>query len=106
MITDTFTSLGNNTRLQIVERLLRDGETAVGDLKIDQNLSAPALSRHLKVLREAGVIDQRVDAQRRMYKVRPEAIRAIAEWSLSYEQFWSSSLNRLAMALDNEVPKQ
>lgn len=106
MLTTTFTALGNQTRLQIVERLLSNGETAVGDLNIQQSVSAPALSRHLKVLREAGVIEQRIDAQRRMYRVRPDAIQAIAEWSLTYEQFWNSSLDRLATALDKGVPKQ
>ena len=62
---DTFAALGSPVRLAIVERLLRDGELAAGDLAAEGGVSAPAMSHHFKVLREAGIVTQRVDAQRR-----------------------------------------
>lgn len=99
---DTFAALGNSTRLAIVERLLRDGEVAAGDLVADGEMSAPAMSHHFKVLRDAGIVVQRVDAQRRLYSVRPEAIRAIGQWSLTYRQFWEQSLERLDRLIDKE----
>lgn len=99
---DTFAALGNSTRLAIVERLLRDGEVAAGDLVADGEMSAPAMSHHFKVLRDAGIVAQRVDAQRRLYSVRPEAIRAIGQWSLTYRQFWEQSLERLDRLIDKE----
>ena len=77
---DTFAALGNATRLAIVERLLRDGELAAGDLVAEGAMSAPAMSHHFRVLRDAGILAQRVDAQRRLYSVRPEAIRSIGQW--------------------------
>ena len=98
---ETFAALGNATRLAIVERLLRDGEVAAGDLG-DGAMSGPAMSHHFKVLRDAGIVVQRVDAQRRLYSVRPEAIRAIGQWSLTYKQFWNQSLDRLGRLIDKE----
>ena len=102
---DTFAALGNTTRLAIVERLLRDGELAAGELS-DGSISAPAMSHHFKVLRDAGIVAQRVDAQRRLYSVRPEAIRAIGQWSLTYKQFWEQSLNRLGDLIDTETGRE
>ncbi len=102
---DTFAALGNATRLAIVERLLRDGEVAAGDLA-DGVMSAPAMSHHFKVLREAGIVVQRIDAQRRLYSVRPEAIRAIGQWSLTYKQFWEQSLDRLGTLIDKEKRRE
>lgn len=95
----TFAALGNATRLTIVERLLLDGELSAGDLHETANVTAPAMSRHFKVLREAGILVQRVDAQRRLYSVEPEAVQAIGEWVLNFREFWSGSLDRLDAAL-------
>lgn len=99
MLTDTFAALGNPIRLAIVERLLREGELAAGELVASGEMSAPAMSHHFKVLRDAGIVVQRVDAQRRLYSVRPEALRAIGKWSLTYREFWERSLDRLGAAL-------
>jgi DNA-binding transcriptional ArsR family regulator len=99
-LTDTFAALGNPTRLAIVERLLREGELAAGDIVAEGEMSAPAMSHHFKVLREAGIVVQRVDAQRRLYSVRPEAVRAVGQWSLTYREFWEKSLDRLEAALN------
>src|SRR4051812_35079535 len=103
-IPDIFGALGNATRLSIVERLLREGEAAAGDLAVG-SISAPAMSHHFKVLRHAGIVTQRVDRQRRLYAVRPEAMRAIGTWSLTYRQFWDQSLDRLGQALAKEKSK-
>ncbi len=99
-LADTFAALGNPTRLAIVERLLRQGELAAGELVAEGSMSAPAMSHHFKVLRDAGIVTQRVDAQRRLYAVRPEAVRAIGAWSLTYREFWGQSLDRLEAALN------
>ena len=97
-MTSTFAALGHPARFAIVERLLREGELAAGDLA-QPAISAPAMSHHFKVLREAGIVRQRVDAQRRLYAVRPEAMRAIGQWTLTYRQFWDGGLDRLDRAL-------
>ena len=105
-LSSTFAALGDATRFAIVERLLQQGELAAGDLLDVGDISAPAISRHLKVLRKAGVVEQRVDAQRRLYSVRPEAVQAIGAWSMSYREFWQKSLDRLEMALLQESRKK
>jgi DNA-binding transcriptional ArsR family regulator len=104
-LADSFAALGHPVRLAIVERLLKRGELAAGDLVASGEMSAPAMSHHFKVLREAGVIRQRVDAQRRLYAVRPEAMRAIGQWSLTYRQFWEQSFDRLDAAIRKEKRK-
>ena len=99
-ISDTFAALGNATRFAIVERLLKEGELCAGEFLQMDDLSPPAISRHFKVLREAGIIAQRVDKQRRMYSVKPEIVQGINDWAMSYRQFWTGSLDRLALALE------
>ncbi|WP_372602951.1 ArsR/SmtB family transcription factor [Actibacterium sp.] len=97
----TFAALSDATRFAIVEKLLTDGAQPAGDLAQVSDISAPAISRHLKVLREAGVISQTVQGQHRIYAVRPEAMQAISGWTISHRRFWEGSLNRLAAALDD-----
>lgn len=96
---DTFAALGDPTRFAIVGRLLRDGEQSAGALQDVAPLSAPAMSRHLKVLHDAGLVTRRVDKQRRIYAIRPEAMKAINDWAISYRAFWSGSLDRLGTQL-------
>ena len=99
----TFSALGDKTRFAIVERLLNEGELSAGSLQEQMVISPPAVSRHLKRLRSAGIIRQRIDAQRRMYSVRPEAVQTISAWTMSHRDYWQSSLNRLEKAILDEV---
>ena len=97
-----FAALGDPTRFAIVERLLDRGALPAGDLQDVAEISAPAISRHLKVLREAGLVTQTVDAQRRIYAVTPATVQAIHAWTMDHADFWNASLDRLAAALDAE----
>mgnify|MGYP001097263341 CR=1 FL=1 len=101
-LNQTFATLGDPTRFAIVERLLQEGELSAGRLQDQANISAPAISRHLKLLRNAGVIQQRVDAQRRLYSVRPETVQAIHAWTMNYKDFWQGSLDKLEAVLMKE----
>ncbi|MFT4716791.1 MAG: DNA-binding transcriptional ArsR family regulator [Paracoccaceae bacterium] len=103
-ITKTFSALGDQTRFSIVEQLLTRGEQSAGDLQSVANMSAPAISRHLKILRQAGVINQRVDRQKRIYSVNPVAIQAVNAWVEYHRNFWENKLNRLEEALNMEGP--
>ena len=102
-IAATFSALGDANRFAIVERLLNEGELSAGCLQDSLLISAPAVSRHLKVLRAAGVLHQRIDAQRRLYSVRAEAVQTISAWTMSHRAYWQSSLDRLEKALLEEV---
>jgi DNA-binding transcriptional ArsR family regulator len=63
-------------------------------------VSQPAVSKHLRVLRDAGLVEARVDAQRRVYRVRPEPLRQLDDWLAPYRAMWSASLDALESHLD------
>jgi len=98
-LTKTFSALADETRLSIVEDLITRGELPAGALVRGSGMTAPAISRHLKVLRNAGLIEQRVDGTRRLYSARGDALRAIADWTQSHRAFWEGGLDRLEVAL-------
>ncbi|WP_166417198.1 ArsR/SmtB family transcription factor [Cochlodiniinecator piscidefendens] len=95
----TFAALSDPTRFAMVERLMAEGALPAGALSAGVEISAPAISRHLKTLRAAGVIQQEVKGTHRIYSVRPEALQMITAWTMSHREFWESSMNRLEMAL-------
>ena len=98
-LTPTFAALADATRLNVVERLMAEGELAAGALVEVSGISGPAMSRHFKVLREAGLVRMRVEGTRRLYSVRPEALRAIADWTLDHRAFWGAGMDRLEALL-------
>jgi DNA-binding transcriptional ArsR family regulator len=95
----TFEVVAEPNRRRILD-LLRTKELPVGDLVEATALSQPAVSKHLRILREAGLVEARVDAQRRIYRVCPEPLQAIDEWLTPYRQMWASSLDALERHLD------
>lgn len=101
----TFSALADPTRLSVVEELMQKGEMPAGDLVAHAGITAPAVSRHLKVLREAGVITQRAEGTKRFYSVAPEAMKSISDWTISHRSFWEEGLNRLdaLLAADDEA---
>ncbi len=81
--------------------LLRDGERTVGDLVSALGLSQPGVSKHLRVLREAGLVEVRADAQRRRYRLRTEPLREIDDWLAPYRAAWADRLDVLEAHLDD-----
>lgn len=98
-----FAALADPTRRAILTRLAR-GETHVGELGRPFRISAPAISRHLRVLEQAGLIEREVDAQWRVCRLRGPGLRAAHDWITQYRQFWEASLDRLADYLDQDLP--
>ncbi|HJR25628.1 MAG TPA: metalloregulator ArsR/SmtB family transcription factor [Acidimicrobiales bacterium] len=94
-----FDVLAEPNRRRILD-LLRDGERPVGDLVEGLSVSQPAVSKHLRVLRDAGFVEVRSEAQRRLYRLRPEPLREIDEWLTPYRVMWAQSLDALAAHLD------
>lgn len=90
-----FNALGDPTRFAIVERLLADGEASAGELAAPFALSKPAISRHLRLLEDAGVITRHADRRYRRFRVCPQTIEAAAQWFNDALHFWSASLDRL-----------
>jgi DNA-binding transcriptional ArsR family regulator len=98
-VTATFEVLAEPNRRRILD-LLRTAERPVGDLVEQLAVSQPAVSKHLRVLREAGLVEVRSDAQRRIYRVRTEPLRAIDDWLEPYRRLWASRLDDLERHLD------
>lgn len=94
-----FEVLAEPNRRRILD-LLRDQERAVGELVDALDVTQPAVSKHLRVLREAGFVQVRADAQRRLYRLRPEPLRAIEEWLAPYRRLWQTRLDDLERHLD------
>jgi DNA-binding transcriptional ArsR family regulator len=80
--------------------LLRTGERPVAELVDQLSLSQPAVSKHLRVLRQAGLVCARVDAQRRLYRLEPQPLGEIDAWLAPYRELWSHSLDKLEEHLD------
>src|SRR5438876_610320 len=95
----TFDVLAEPNRRRILD-LLRAEERPVGDLVRELAISQPAVSKHLRVLRDAGFVDVRPEAQRRVYRVRAEPLREIDEWLEPYRALWTSRLDELERHLD------
>jgi DNA-binding transcriptional ArsR family regulator len=97
----TFAALADPTRRAIVARLAK-GQTYVGELGRPFRVSAPAISRHLRVLEQAGLIEREIDAQRRVCRLRGEGLRAAHDWIEQYRDFWDESLDRLVEFLEQQ----
>jgi len=96
----TFEVLAEPNRRRILD-MLRTGERPVTEIVEQLAVSQPAVSKHLRVLREAGLVKARVDAQRRVYRLMPQSLREIDDWFAPYRTLWSDSLDRLERHLDD-----
>src|SRR4051794_3155158 len=97
-----FEVLAEPNRRRILD-LVRVDERTVGDLVSELGISQPGVSKHLRVLRDAGLVDVRADPQRRLYRLRPEPLREIDEWLAPYRTAWRDRLDALERHLD-EMP--
>jgi DNA-binding transcriptional ArsR family regulator len=95
----TFAVLADPSRREILD-LLRERERPVGDLVDRLTLAQPTVSKHLKVLREAGLVEVRTDAQKRWYRVCAEPLAEIDAWLAPYRRMWEKSLDALERRLD------
>jgi DNA-binding transcriptional ArsR family regulator len=95
----SFEVLAEPNRRRILD-LLRAQERPVGDLVRELAVTQPAVSKHLRVLREAGLVDVTIDALRRIYRVSAEPLREIDEWLEPYRELWSSRLDDLERHLE------
>jgi DNA-binding transcriptional ArsR family regulator len=88
--------------------LLASSERSVGDIEEQLRLPQPSVSKHLRVLREAGFVESRVDAQRRLYRIRPEPLMEVDAWLAPFRRFWSVHVDALERHLDrmNQVPRR
>lgn len=102
-LTQTFSALADPTRRAILARLASGGAT-VGELAEPFDMSLPAVSRHLRVLTDAGLIERHTEAQWRRCELRGEGLRAAADWIEVYRQFWETQFDKLDAFLKHTAP--
>src|SRR5262245_1687730 len=98
---DVFQVLADPTRRRIVEVLL-NGESKVGDVVDKSGIHQSGVSRHLRILSDAGFVSMRPDGQRRLYALRPEPFREMDEWLGRYRALWEARLDRFGHALEKK----
>ncbi|MEM7424556.1 MAG: metalloregulator ArsR/SmtB family transcription factor [Pseudomonadota bacterium] len=95
-----FAALADPTRRAILSRLA-GGEASVNEIAAPFRISQPAISRHLKVLEQAGLVERQVDRQRRPARLKAEPMRGAVQWLEEFQAFWSSSFDQLDDLLDD-----
>ena len=99
MYIDTFEALADRTRRRIVESL-KSGEKPVGEIVKHSGIHQSGVSRHLRILNEAGFVSMRALGQQRLYSLKPEPFRELEDWLAGYRSLWESRLDRFAEALE------
>jgi DNA-binding transcriptional ArsR family regulator len=104
-VESTFDIIAEPNRRAILS-LLASSERSVGEIERRLRMPQPSVSKHLRVLREAGFVEARVDAQRRLYRIRPEPLMELDAWLAPFRRFWSAHVDALERHLDrmDQVP--
>jgi DNA-binding transcriptional ArsR family regulator len=98
--TDAFNAVAEPRRRQILD-LIAGGERPVGDLVDLLGIAQPQVSKHLRVLREVGVVDVREEGRRRLYRLNGQALKPIHDWVKAYERSWSERFDQLDLVLED-----
>lgn len=99
---DIFQAIADPTRRAILDRL-RGGPAPVNSIAGGFSQSRPAISKHLKILKDSGLVSEQRQGRERVYQVHPDQLEEIADWLLAYRDFWQTSLNRLKQKLESET---
>ena len=83
--------------------MLATSERSVGEIETNLRLPQPTVSKHLRILRDAGFVEAKIDAQRRLYRIKPEPLRELDDWLSQFRQFWSKHLDALEAHLDAQT---
>ncbi len=100
-INDSFRAIADPTRRAVLD-LLSEGEWKVNDLVGRFRMTQPAMSQHLRVLKQAGLVNSRRAGRERLYRIRPDQLKPIADWVGQYERFWKRKLRGLGEFLEKE----
>jgi DNA-binding transcriptional ArsR family regulator len=104
-VIETFAALAEPNRFRIVE-LLRSGPRAVSEIGDRLQLNQPQVSKHLRVLKEAGLVDVEARAQQRLYELRPQPLRKLHDWLERYRQLWDARFEQLDELIEELKEKE
>jgi DNA-binding transcriptional ArsR family regulator len=102
-VESAFTIVAEPNRRAILSLLL-SSERSVGELEQELRLSQPSVSKHLRVLREAGFVESRIEAQQRFYRLRPEPLMELDAWLIPFRRYWSKHIDALERHLEKMPP--
>jgi DNA-binding transcriptional ArsR family regulator len=102
---DVFFAVSDPTRRKILELLARRGELSATEIYMEFNVSHPAISQHLKILRQAGLVKVEKHAQQRIYKINPQPVLALEDWTKQLTQQWNQRLDLLEEIIKQEKEK-
>lgn len=103
---DVYSAIADPTRRSLLLRLAREGERNVTDLLEPFSISQPAVSKHLRILREAGLVRCRKDGRVRLYSVEAQGLRDVYDWTSNFEEFWDEKLDALGNYLDKKSSRK
>src|SRR5215510_3467876 len=101
--TDVFNAIAEPRRRQLIELLARRGALAVGALVVALGLPQPAVSKHLGVLREVGVVSVEKNGRQRVYRLNPLELKSVYDWTKAFEHFWSHQLDRIKQRAEEKA---
>jgi len=104
-VESSFAIIAEPNRRAILSLLL-SSERSVGEIEHKLRMSQPSVSKHLRVLKDAGFVDSRIEAQRRVYRLRPEPLMELDAWLAPFRRFWSKHLDALEQHLDRMEEKE
>ena len=104
--TDVFNAIAEPRRRQIIELLARRGSLVVGALVVALGLPQPAVSKHLGVLREVGVVSVDKSGRQRVYRLNAQELKSVYDWAKSFEHFWSHQLDRIKRRAEEKAHKR
>lgn len=102
---DIFQALSDKSRRNIIELLAKKGELTSTDISNQFHISAPAISQHLKVLREANLVQMEKNAQKRLYKINPDAMEEVQKWIKKLSEMWDARFSALDKILEKQKKK-
>ncbi len=103
---DVFSAIAEPRRREIIDLLLRRGGLAVGTIVLALGLPQPAVSKHLGVLREVGIVAARKQGKSRIYELNPEPLRSLCDWVKALEQHWERQLDRIKARAERRAQSQ
>ncbi|MBC8352315.1 MAG: winged helix-turn-helix transcriptional regulator [Planctomycetes bacterium] len=101
-VADVFSAIADQTRRALLLRLAKDGERSVTELLEPFSISQPAVSKHLRILREVGLVRSRKEGRERLYEIEPVLLRDVFDWVSQFEKYWDDKLDALGEYLDKE----
>ncbi len=101
MSRDVFQAIADPTRREIID-ILADGSLSINEVAENFDISRPAVSKHIKILNECGLLVIHREGRKRYCRADPRKLKKVAEWTSKYQQFWSQSLDKLESALEEE----